>query len=120
MAKDAKKSGKPGPFGRNVLARRKERGWTQDHLAELTQISKSYISSLEGGSRDNPSEALARKFAAAFRCDVSDLWGRSQSDFEARAMVLLRQMPEDRREAAIAALSGLAALPPATGKARAA
>lgn len=105
----AKKDDKPGDFGRNLKDKRKRFGMTMDALAEKAFVSKSYISSLESGSRKNPSEAMARKLADVFQCDVADLWGRSQSSFEARALELLRSMPEDRREAAIAALYGLAA-----------
>lgn len=108
MAKTPKKQ-KPGPFGRNLLDRRKRFDMTQDSLSEKARVSKSYISSLESGARANPSEGIARRIADVFQCDVSDLWGRDQSSFEARAMELLRAMPEDRREAAIGALYGLAA-----------
>ena len=99
----------PGDFGRNLKERRKRSDLTMDRLSDLALVSKSYISSLESGSRSNPSEAMARKLAYALDCDVADLWGRSQSAFEARALELLRSMPDDRREAAIAALYGLAA-----------
>jgi transcriptional regulator with XRE-family HTH domain len=110
MAKSPKKQ-KPGPFGLNLLDRRKRFDMTQDVLSERASVSKSYISSLESGARANPSEGIARRLADVFQCDVSDLWGRDQSSFEARAMDLLRAMPEDRREAAIAALYGLASTP---------
>lgn len=112
MAKaDKKKQPKtePGEFGRNLKAMRDDKGWTQDHLAIIARVSKSYISSLEGGTRANPSEGLARRFAEAFGCEVADLWGRDQSSFEARAMPLLRQIPERLREKAIGYLYGLAA-----------
>lgn len=108
MAKGDSKN-KPGDFGRNLKDKRQRFDMTMDKLADLSGVSKSYISSLESGSRKNPSEALARKLADVFQCDVSDLWGKSQSAFESRALELLRSMPEQRREAAIAALYGLAA-----------
>lgn len=108
MAKGGGKSG-PGDFGKNLKDKRKRFDMTMDALADKALVSKSYISSLESGSRTNPSEAMARKLAYVFQCDVAELWGRSQSAFEARALELLRSMPEDRREAAIAALYGLAA-----------
>lgn len=107
MAKSDKN--KPGDFGRNLKEKRQRFGMTMDVLAEKAAVSKSYISSLESGSRLNPSEGMARRLADVFQCDVAELWGRSQSSFEARALELLRSMPEARREAAIAALYGLAA-----------
>lgn len=107
MAKKDKKQ-KPGAFGINLRERRERARLTQDALAIMCQVSKSYISSLESGARANPSEAIARRFANALQCEVADLWGRDQSSFEARALELLRSIPENRREAAIAAIYGLA------------
>lgn len=105
----AKKTDGPGDFGRNLKDKRKRLDMTMEVLADKAKVSKSYISSLESGSRTNPSEAMAQKLAYIFQCDVADLWGRSQSSFEARALELLKSVPEDRRESAIAALYGLAA-----------
>lgn len=99
----------PGPFGVNLRDKRKRLGLSMDKLSDITQVSKSYISSLESGSRRSPSEGLARRLAFGLECEASELWGSSQSAFEARALELLRSMPEKRREAAIAALYGLAA-----------
>lgn len=99
----------PGNFGKNLKERREAKTWTQDHLAIMARVSKSYISSLEGGSRGNPSEGVAQRFADVLGCEVADLWGRDQSSFEARALELLRKIPEKHREAAIASLYGLAA-----------
>jgi transcriptional regulator with XRE-family HTH domain len=104
---DAQKTG-PGDFGVNLKAKRTGMGMTMDALADRARVSKGYISSLETGARTNPSEAMARKLAEVFMCRVSELWGNSQSAFETRALELLRAMPENRREAAIAALYGLA------------
>lgn len=105
---DAVKTG-PGDFGVNLKAKRTGMGMTMDALADRARVSKGYISSLETGARTNPSEAMARKLAEVFMCPVSELWGNSQSAFETRALELLRSMPEERREAAIASLYGLAA-----------
>lgn len=108
MAK-APESKTPGDFGKNLKARREAMELTIDGLVNRSQVSRGYISSLETGAKRNPSEGIARRLAAALECHVADLWGRGQSSFEARALELLRQMPPDRREAAIAALYGLAA-----------
>jgi transcriptional regulator with XRE-family HTH domain len=111
MAKTTGKAAKDGPgdFGINLKDKRTRFGMTMDVLAERASVSKGYISSLETGARTNPSEAMARRLAKVFDCPVSELWGSSQSSFEARALELLRSMPQDRREAAIASLYGLAA-----------
>lgn len=106
MAKNKKKE--PGPFGVNLKDRRTRVGMTMEVLAAAAQVSKGYISSLETGAKANPSEGMARRFADALQCEVADLWGRDQSSFEVRALELLRHIPETRREAAIAALYGLA------------
>lgn len=107
MAKSAK-SKKPGPFGDNLKQRRTALKFTIDNLADRAFVSRGYISSLETGARLNPSEGMARKLAAALECEVADLWGKSQSAFEARALELLRKIPDNRRESAIASLYGLA------------
>lgn len=99
----------PGDFGRNLKDRRTRLGMTLDQLADVARTSKGYISDLETGKKSNPSEKMARKLADALQSPVAELWGKSQPAFEARALELLRSMPEDRREAAIAALYGLAA-----------
>lgn len=108
MGKD-ETSKAPGDFGRNLKARREAMELTIDGLVNRSQVSRGYISSLETGAKKNPSEGIARRLAVALDCQVADLWGRGQSSFEARALELLRKMPSDRREAAIAALYGLAA-----------
>lgn len=110
MAKEAKSAkNEPGDFGRNLKARREAMELTIDGVVNRSEVSRGYISSLETGAKRNPSEGIARRLAAALECHVSDLWGRGKSAFEERALELIRKMPKDRREAAIAALYGLAA-----------
>jgi transcriptional regulator with XRE-family HTH domain len=58
---------------------RKHRGYTQDRLAEMTGLSKPYISQLESGKRQYTQELL-ELFAEALRCDVPDLVIRDPSD----------------------------------------
>ncbi len=111
MAKKSDKKTKakgPGDFGRNLKERRGALRMTIDVLADRARVSRSYISSLETGARRNPSEGMARMLARALECDVATLWGGSQDAFESRALELLRKIPEDRRESAIASLYGLA------------
>lgn len=59
---------------------RKHRGYTQDRLAELTGLSKPYISQLEGGKRQYTQELL-EVFSAALGCDhPADLITRDPTD----------------------------------------
>ena len=63
----------------HLKAWRKHRGYTQDRLAEMTGLSKPYISQLERGERQYTQELLER-FAEALRCDVPDLLMRDPTD----------------------------------------
>ncbi|REF69625.1 helix-turn-helix domain-containing protein [Paracoccus versutus] len=47
-------------------------GWTQDHLAKASGLTKGYLSLLEHGKRDPSAEAL-RSLAAAFGVDVTEM-----------------------------------------------
>jgi transcriptional regulator with XRE-family HTH domain len=58
---------------------RKHRGYTQDRLAEMTGLSKPYVSQLETGKRQYTQELL-ELFADALRCDPPDLIIRDPSD----------------------------------------
>jgi transcriptional regulator with XRE-family HTH domain len=58
---------------------RKHRGYTQDRLAEMTGLSKPYISQLESGKRQYTQELL-ELFAGALRCEPADLIIRDPSD----------------------------------------
>lgn len=60
---------------------RKDRGYTQDRLAEMTGLSKGYISQLELGTRQYTQELL-ELFALALRCTPADLIIRDPSDPE--------------------------------------
>jgi transcriptional regulator with XRE-family HTH domain len=51
---------------------RLHRGYTQDRLAELAEISKPYLSQLETGKRQY-SQDLLEHLADALRCGPSDL-----------------------------------------------
>lgn len=60
---------------------RKHRGYTQERLAEMTGMSKPYVSQLETGSRQYTQELL-EVLAEALRCDPVDLIIRDPSDPE--------------------------------------
>ena len=49
-------------FGERVQALRRERGWTQEELAERAQLHRSYVAAVESGSR-NPTLDVIVKLA---------------------------------------------------------
>ena len=59
-------------LGKQVRQHRKEAGYTQEKLEELTGLDRSYISGVERGTR-NPSIKNITKLAKALKIKVSDL-----------------------------------------------
>ena len=59
-------------FGRNISKRRLKLGISQERLAELAQLDRTYISSTERGKR-NVSLINICKLAAALGCTPDDL-----------------------------------------------
>ncbi|UFU03048.1 helix-turn-helix transcriptional regulator [Ruania suaedae] len=57
----------------SVAVRRKDRGWSQHHLADLLGVSRQTVISIEKG-RFDPSLPLAFRLAAAFGCRIEDLF----------------------------------------------
>ncbi|HLT67170.1 MAG TPA: helix-turn-helix transcriptional regulator [Microbacterium sp.] len=57
----------------SVQARRKERGWSQQFLANELGVSRRTIISIEQG-RFDPSLPLAFALAGAFSCRIEDLF----------------------------------------------
>jgi transcriptional regulator with XRE-family HTH domain len=71
-----KKSAKPDirdRFGFAVKTRREELGLTQEDLAELAGIHRTYLSDIERGTR-NPSLINIERLAAALDCRMSELF----------------------------------------------
>lgn len=65
---------------RNDLpARRAERGWTQQRLADELGVSRQTIISIEKGRYD-PSLPLAFDIAAVFGCRIEDLFDPGGAD----------------------------------------
>lgn len=52
---------------------RKQRGMTQEELADLLTVSRQTINALENG-RYNPSIELAFKLARYFKCGIEDIF----------------------------------------------
>jgi len=57
----------------NLSAYRRERGFSQQALADLLGVSRQTVISLEKGRYD-PSLPLAFKLAALFQCRIEDLF----------------------------------------------
>lgn len=82
---------------------RKERGLTQDQLAELAEIDRASLSLIETGRRTPGIETL-QKLADALGIEVADFFPRAQPDLFATAPALTltamwRATPEQRRRA---------------------
>jgi len=60
-------------FGLKIRELRQSKGISQEKLAELAQLHRTYISSLELGHR-NVSIKNIERLAIALNCDVKDLF----------------------------------------------
>lgn len=67
-------------FGRSIRSFRKQRGMSQDDLAEASKLSRNYISDIERGVR-NPSLLALVGVSRALRLPLRDLL----ADVEPRA-----------------------------------
>jgi transcriptional regulator with XRE-family HTH domain len=61
-------------LGERVRALRRDRGWTLEHLAELSGVSRAMISKLERGEK-NPTLVVAAKVAEGLGVSLSRLVG---------------------------------------------
>jgi len=62
-------------LSKNRLKEMREKGkFTQERLADLTEVSRQTIISIESG-KYVPSLELSLKFAKLFKCKVEDLFG---------------------------------------------
>jgi len=59
-------------LGNNVRTRRTQAGLSQEQLGELSGLHRTYITHVEGATR-NPSVASLYKIATALDCSISDL-----------------------------------------------
>lgn len=60
--------------GRRIEALRKERGWSQQELANRTSLDRTYISALEGGKQNATIKVLV-KVSEAFAIPLDSLFG---------------------------------------------
>jgi transcriptional regulator with XRE-family HTH domain len=65
-------------FGRAIKARRAEIGMNQETLAHTANISVSFMSGVERGSRQ-PGIVKTRDIAAALGLKTSELWARTEA-----------------------------------------
>ena len=68
-------------FGARIRELRRERGWTQAELAEITGRHRTYIAGIERGER-NISLIVAEDIAQAFGVPVHDLFIFSRKEKE--------------------------------------
>ncbi len=64
-------------FGATVRRLREERGWSQEHLAELAALNRSYMGEIERAAA-MPSLATAEKLARALELPLSSLIARCE------------------------------------------
>jgi len=60
-------------FGNRIAKLRKKQGLTQEQLADLVDLHRTYIGFIEQGKR-NPSIANVRKIAKALKITLSELF----------------------------------------------
>lgn len=60
-------------FGDRVRVLRAEAGLTQERLAELAHLDRSYLANVEGGGR-NPTLDVMHRLAVALKVDIRDLF----------------------------------------------
>lgn len=59
-------------FGKRVRELRRERGWTQEELAEAADLHENYVSRLETGEQE-PGLFVILRLSAAFSIGAGDL-----------------------------------------------
>lgn len=85
---------------------RAKRGWTIDQLAEVSGVSRAFISQIENERRE-PGAKTLETFAQAFGCHVSELLADADLAADvAEAIQLLQSIPVADRPAALRAMSG--------------
>lgn len=60
-------------IGKNITELRNKRGYTLSELAELANVSKSYLSNIERSINKNPSLDVMKRIAAVLQVDLLTL-----------------------------------------------
>lgn len=63
-------------LGRNVQRLRREKGWSQEELAEQTRLHRTYVSGIERGIR-NPTATVLEQLARGLGCTIGELFSDS-------------------------------------------
>ncbi len=63
----------PKRLGRVLKTLREAKGLTQEQLAKKAEVTRPYITMLEGGTKKNPSLATLRRIAKALKVKVGEL-----------------------------------------------
>ena len=60
-------------LGRNVQRLRRQRGWSQEELADQSGLHRTYISGIERGIRNPTTITIVGWVAKALGCSIGDL-----------------------------------------------
>ena len=71
---------KKAALGARIKALRKQRGWSQEQLAERVGISTQYVSNIERG-KENPTLDMLLRLAGALKVSPAEMF-----DFEAEGL----------------------------------
>ena len=66
------------PLGEVLKGLRRQRRWSQEELAALADLDRSYVGEIERG-RVSPGLATLEKLAGAFEMPISELISRSET-----------------------------------------
>lgn len=58
--------------GKNIRALREDKGWSQEELADRTDLHRTYISGIERGVR-NPTVIIVEKIARQLSVNAADI-----------------------------------------------
>jgi len=76
---------KKAALGTRIKALRKQRGWSQERLAERAGISTQYVSNIERG-KENPTLDLLLGLAEALRVSAAELFDFQTEGLDRRAL----------------------------------
>ena len=86
--------------GKRIKNLREEKRWTQERLAEFSNISQRYISDLENGNKTNPSYLILLNIANVFNFSCDYLVFGSDNDEDDIVRVPTRRLmsPEQQQK----------------------
>lgn len=81
----------------NISSLRKDRGWTQADLAEMTKLTQPTISRAERGD-DSSTMATLKSIAAALGVPLEALFTTERTTLESEFVRLFRQLSPERQQ----------------------